>query len=467
MLNELDHTEISSMDDISTLLKKHGCEKALLKKLAKNNNDKNQVYFHHDASLLNSVFDLEFSTRVKSKSKKDSGMHSGKRIQEAKFKKFSWISVHGRAHGVAHCKGILYHQYPEVRLSGFKADDGQMPSSMSVDFTRAFPDQTRYLVIGANPEGAAFAIMVVSPLEKFEREFKSLPFMANSKICRFMRISSYSASEKLKRILTEKIGGKAIRGCRLKPDGQTVPFTGTQVHGYTLEHELGISSNSDKGGDIFGIELKCFTRKKLTLFTPEPDGGLYAESFAQFMTRYGYIKDAVYRFTGLHRAGKVSEKTALTLEVVCIPKNSKSLHAYDPSKPIAHQLDQLRVILKDEEDMIAASWSSDRLLNSWGVKHNEAVYVPASVSENADADDLDNGYSKRVTFGQEVLWCKGTSLEHLIRALASGVIFLDPAPKYDPDNPKSNKRRSQWRINNIYRDSKHLYEATELISITK
>lgn len=467
MYNDLDLIGVASSEDLKTIFQATGVQKVLIKKLAKNNNDKNQVYFHHDASLLNSVFDLEFNVRARSESQKKRGKFSGKHIFEARFKSFSWLSCNGSLHEVHHCKGILYHQYPEVRLSGFKSITGLMPYSMSVDFTKRFPDKSRYLAIGATHDGRAVAAMITEPLSDFEKEFKSFPLFSNSKICRYIDIGDENETDRLRKLLIERIGGKTVKGCRLKPNGKTVPFTGTQVHGYTLEHELGISSNSDKGGDIFGIELKCFTNKKLTLFTPEPDGGLYYQSFEQFMTRYGYAKEAVYRFTGLHRVGNISEKTDLRLEVVCVPSGQKNreLRCYDPTKPLSHQMDSLQVILRDTEDFVAASWSVERLLNNWGVKHNEVVYVPAVVSENENHEEYQQGFKKQVKFDTQVLWCKKTSLERMIKAIASGVIFLDPAPKYDPDTPGNSKRRSQWRINNIYRDSSMLYEAVNTVSI--
>ena len=381
MFNDLDHTDISSLSELKALLQPHGVQTILIKKLAKNNNDKNQVYFHHDASLLNSIFELDFSTRDKSTSNKKSGQLKGKPIQEARFVNFQWVATDRSLHPVEHCKGILYHQYPEVRLSGFKSISGLMPSTMSVDYVKKHPNCSRYLAIGATQEGKAIALMIVEPEPAFSAEFQTLPFYANSKICRHIALQEEIGSNKLLELLKAHVAGKDMKGCRLKSDGKTVPFTGTQVHGYTLEHALGIRTNAGKDGDIFGIELKCFTNKKLTLFTPEPDGGLYHESFEEFMTRYGYAKEAVYRFTGLHRAGSISEKTELALEVVCSPKGNDSdeLSNYNPDKPLSHQLNKLQVILKDSSEVIAASWSANRLLNSWGVKHREAVYVPAQV----------------------------------------------------------------------------------------
>ncbi len=134
---------------------------------------------------------------------------------------------------------------------------------------------------------------------------------------------------------------------------------------------------------------------------------------------------------------------------------------FDPDKPFGKQLKSLQVVLRDTEGAIAASWSLARLLNNWGVKHNEVVYVPAQVKDNHIQEESTEGFTKRVWFGNEFLWCRRTSLERMIRAIASGVIFLDPAPKYEPENPRHNKRRSQWRINNIHRDSASLYESVE------
>jgi hypothetical protein len=467
MYNVLDHVGVSSISEISNLFQSYVCERVLIKKLGRNNNDKQQIYFHHDASLLNAVFDMTFSTREKSQSNKRKGSIKGKKILSAVFNDFQWLGTDNSLHRVSACKGVLYAQYPEVRLSGFKAVTGLMPKTMSIDYVKENSDVDRYLAIGATGNGKAIGVMIVDPLHDFKTEFLALPFFSNSKICRLLNIEQSSGSQKLLALLKQNIGGRNVKGCRLDAKGNTLPFTGTQVHGYTLEHELGIRTNASKDGDIFGIELKCFTSKKLTLFTPEPDGGLYSESFSDFMQKYGYEKDAVYRLTGLHRAGSVSEKSGLSLRVLCTPKGSESdnLEDYNPEKPLSHQLENLSVVLADDSGNNAASWSVERLLNNWGVKHNESVYVPAKVTDNDVQEEYNAGFTRRVFFGTQVLWCKRTSLERMISSIANGIIFLDPAPKYDPDNPKNNKRRSQWRINNIYRDSNHLYEEVRDVDI--
>ncbi len=262
-MNVLDHHQIDGLSYVSDMLKKFGCKSVLIKKLTKNNNDKQQVYFHHNPDLLNSIFDLTFGYRVASTSKKKNSLVSGKMIPEAVFNNFFWVSVDSEPFRVSGCKGILYAQYPEVRLSGFQSDSGMMPSSMSISFAKGKPEIARYLAIGADDEGRAYGLMIVQPKNQFAGEFRSLPLYENSKICRLLSITQpQSASDKLKIALKNKIAGKDIKGCRLTADGRTIPFTGTQVHGYTLEHELGIATNAGKDGDFLGIELKCYTNSR-------------------------------------------------------------------------------------------------------------------------------------------------------------------------------------------------------------
>jgi hypothetical protein len=466
LLNSLDHLGVKNIDELIEIFRPFACNTILIKKLAKNNNDKNQVYIHSNPDFLNGLFDLTFGHREPSTSKKKLG--TGLPIPEGVFNEFYWLDTEHKQHKVPSCKAIFYAQYPEVRLSGFKTESGTIPASMSVNFTNEYPGYTRFLALGGDREGKTYAVMVVEPNSKFLKDFEELGYHPDSKACKVIRVATAeTASEQLKTLLRERIGGKSIKGCRLSSQGVTLPFNGTQVHGYTLEHELGIATNASKEGDIFGIELKCFTNKKLTLFTPEPDGGLYAESFDQFMRKYGYTKEAVYRFTGLHRVGTQSERSGLSLRVLCSKKGKadNQLVDYDPSKKFKDQLQNLQVVLMDDDDNTAASWSLTRLLGNWGIKHNEVVYVPATVRDNEIREEVEQGYKKRVYFDDEVLWCKGSSIEQMILAIVNGIIFLDPAPKLDLDNPKNNKRRSQWRLNNIYRDSKQLYRSIDIVSI--
>jgi hypothetical protein len=105
------------------------------------------------------------------------------------------------------------------------------------------------------------------------------------------------------------------------------------------------------------------------------------------------------------------------------------------------------------------------MLNCWGAKHNEVVYIPSAKVVNSDQAKLDANFKFTVTFSGEVLWCKRSSADRLLRAIVKGTIFLDPAPKYVPDDPKSSKRRSQWRIYDIGTAAADLYEHAEMVRL--
>lgn len=465
LFNRFDHTDCPNLDHALNLLESHGCRSFMAKELPKNANDKNQIYLYHDASILNNIFALTFGERGDTESSKK---RAGKPITESVFDKFSWIDTEGNPSQLKSCKAIVYHQYPEARLSGFKTIDGEMPRSLAVDYTKNPEFQPRTLLLGADFEGNAYGIIVVNPNDNFLSELRGKPLAEGSKVCRLWesaRKPIHDPEEELLQLLRARVGNKTNLGVRLKADGSIVPFNGTQVGGYTLEALLEIPSNSDKDGDFKGIELKTFSQKRLTLFTPEPDGGVYRDSFEEFMRKYGYEKECVYRFTGLHKVGEVASRSQLCMQIIWTHPKTGEIKTYSSYAPIATQLNGLEVRLIDSNDIVAASWSIERLMNNWGVKHQSCVYVPCKVTPNEEQVTIDQGYKKIVAFGGEVLWCKKTSMKHLLDALEAGKIFLDPAPKFDPENAKNNKRRSQWRINNIYRESPSLYETSLTIKI--
>jgi hypothetical protein len=88
------------------------------------------------------------------------------------------------------------------------------------------------------------------------------------------------------------------------------------------------------------------------------------------------------------------------------------------------------VVLEADDGFVAAGWSLERLMNNWGVKHNEVIYIPAEKTVNLNVDEVAAGFEYQVTFSPEVIWCRETSAEHLLKAINSGVIYLDPAPKF-------------------------------------
>ena len=183
--------------------------------------------------------------------------------------------------------------------------------------------------------------------------------------------------------------------------------------------------------------------------------GEYARDFNGFMKTFGYLDDqGNYRLTGIHKAGTISKKSGLRM----------SIENYNPEISVVAQHD-IYVALFDQENRLAAGWSLERLLNCWGAKHNEVVYVPASRSIASNEKDKQEGYKYRISFGRQVLWCQKTSIDKLFQAIYDGIIFLDPAPKLHMTDKRQSKRRSQWRVNDINEAAQHLYEDIRCISL--
>lgn len=444
-----------SLPELSELLAAHDVHEALIKPLSKNHNDKNQVYSGSDFRPLFPMFDMEFSLRGPSVSGKKGGQLRGQAIPEAVFRNFSWLDRDGNEFAARGVRMIIYAQYPETRLSGFQTVQNAMPEAMSVGFTKAFPDMPRYLVLGRRGSGEALAVMVADPAQAFIDDVAALPPATGSRVWKHLRLRE-TANARLQGKLARAVA-RPLPGCRLDSSGNTLPFNGTQVCGYTLEHALGINPNSNSHGDFEGIELKTHTQKKVTLFTPEPDMGIYAQDFTGFMIGFGYQDIAGnWRVTGIHRVGERCKKSGLTLQVMNHERGASLAASADRDVHLA---------LTDDAGTLTAGWSLERLLNCWSAKHNEAVYIPAVKTVCTDTELLDQGYKFSVEFSEDIMWCRETSAEQLFEALYNGTLFLDPAPKYCPGQPHLNKRRSQWRVNDIRAAAQDLYNDVRFIRL--
>ena len=444
-----------SLGELSDVLAAHGVSEALIKPLSRNHNDKNQVYSGSDFRPLYPLFDMEFRLRGSSASQKKGARIEGQAIQEAVFKSFSWLRQDGSEAAARGVRMIIYAQYPETRLSGFQTTENTMPAAMSVEFTKQHPEISRYLVLGRRGGGEVLAIMVADPGAAFRDDVAALPAAPGSRVWKHLRLRQ-TADVRLQALLAGTVG-KLLPGRRLDSTGQTLPFNGTQVCGYTLEHALGINPNSNSHGDFEGIELKTHTQKKVTLFTPEPDMGAYSDDFNHFMTKFGYQdSDGNWRLTGIHRVGVRCPKSGLILQIM----------NHERGKSLAASADQdVHLALIDDTGTLAAGWSLERILNCWTSKHNEAVYIPAVKTACKDPTMIGTGYKYNVEFSGSIMWCRETSAEQLFEALYNGTLFLDPAPKYCPGQLHLNKRRSQWRVNDIHAAAKEIYNDVRFITL--
>ena len=91
---------------------------------------------------------------------------------------------------------------------------------------------------------------------------------------------------------------------KLSKAGERLPYKARNGGGYTLEALLGIIPNGRSEPDFMGWEMKAYSKSRVTLMTPEPDGGMYGEAGVKaFVRKFGAPtdNDTLY-FTGTHRA---------------------------------------------------------------------------------------------------------------------------------------------------------------------
>ena len=153
---------------------------------------------------------------------------------------------------------------------------------------------------------------------------------------------------------------------RLDKKGQVIPYSAQNGGGYTLEAELGIVPNGSRAPDYQGWEVKQYgvksfasqASKALTLMTPEPDGGFYADKgLIYFMRHYGYEdanKKSRLNFTGSHYANQKHKKTHLTFVVEGFDVDDEKIT--DANGYIG---------LVDEQQNVVSSWSFAKIIQHW------------------------------------------------------------------------------------------------------
>ena len=112
--------------------------------------------------------------------------------------------------------------------------------------------------------------------------------------------------------------------------------------------------------------------------------------------------------------------------------------------------------LVDKDLRRAAGWSFLKLLEIWNNKHERAVYVHAKRRQTP---------SLQFHFYPEVLICEGADFTKVLKSLADGVMYLDPACKaegWGSDRIKT-KRRNQFRI--PMKSISSLYQKSKLVSV--
>ncbi len=426
---------ISSIDQFRALFGEVGVSKIYVKVLApKQDNDKNQVVLASQLEgLVNAFPAREIKLREPSSSTKKRNSAAGRPITEAHLN-FFWLDEHGDRHHAPNTKLIEYFQYPEARLSGFIKGANWAPQAIRRTEQAAFGK--RVLGIGANRQGEVFGLLLTERNDPLVARIPALSPSGISGVLGILNVTgntSITPQEELTDELRRIVAAGWHPSVRNK-GGTFIPFKGNQGAGYTLEALLGVETNALKEPDAYGHEIKSFRGSKISLMTPTADLGAEGDlPFREFMLAYGWAgkkDDGSRRFTGVHRVGKLCTSTGYLLEVM----------GFDlASGKFSEQPDEIFVGITDPgTGLLIGGWSLEKLANAWNTKHALAAYVPAELGHvTSNADDL-------YRFGPHWFMCEGTDVWRLLRAIASGLVYYDPAHTIYADG--SAKVRPQWRI---------------------
>jgi hypothetical protein len=426
-------------------MRHHGATRIYAKKLAPNDNSKNQVYLGGDFSALNIVphgniynDDAEVAGSVRDRAKAAVD--------------FYWIDEGGR-HPAPNTGLVLYPKYPEVRLSGFLLGCREAPNALMRS-----RDEGRVLFLGMTTEGTVIGHVcsAESPVttELNKRAFQSvgvfleLPLSITQDSPRAILLGELRRIYELHWITSRKLAA----------DGTKAPYSARNGGGYTLEAELGITPNGYAEPDFMGWEVKqygvsnfkTFTpRSPVTLMTPEPTGGIYREQGVEvFLRRFGYPdqsgKPDRLNFGGRYDCQRGHHHlTGLRMTV----------SGYDS---ISGKMTDVNggIELVSSDLQIAASWSFKGMMAHWNRKHAQAAYVPSLFQTSPP----------EYRYGGQVLLCEQTDFLRFLRSFAAGTVYYDPGIKIEDassSRPKM-KTRSQFRV--AHANLTDLYEHHEVVS---
>jgi MvaI/BcnI restriction endonuclease family len=437
-------------DTIAGLIKQmsaQGATRFLAKKLAPNDNSKNQPYLGGDFSVLNLLPHGEVTVDA-------ADIAKAKRDRAKAALRFFWIDDQGLSEA-PEAKLILYPKYPEVRLSGFLLRSQRAPNDVMT--SRA---EGRVLFLGVTEDGRilAHAVFAESPLAA---EFNARVGLEQQGV--FLALPANLGLEdtkaRLLEVLAEIYRKHWIQSQKLGKDGIKHPYSAANGGGYTLEAELGITPNGYSEPDYLGWEVKQYgvadftkfvPKSPVTLMTPEPNGGLYREQgVAAFMARYAYPdksgKPDRKNFGGIYACGRdFHADTGLRL----------ALSGYDSETAKITDMTG-GIVLENREGEQAAIWRYGRMMEHWNRKHAKAAYVPS----------LFQTPPPEYRYGPKVLLCEQTDFSLLLKAVATGSVYYDPGIKAEnvSSAKPAIKRRSQFRIR--HDELAGMYHRSEVVEL--
>lgn len=444
---------ITSLAELQSLLRGQGVRTAYVKHLApKQGNEKNQIYLGRGLDGVTNLFPARIEVRSASTSLAKRKSSAGKPKLEALID-MAWLGANGDRYNAPNTRIIDYFQYPEVRMSGFLAGCDAGPDALRRSMLGDLG--SRILVMGTAGDGKVLGLVLTERADPLVASFPELPLAGPRGVLQVLSVDGQAgvAPAEMLRLEISAIVSGGWHSSRINRGGNIVPFTGNQGGGYTLEALLGVAANGNKAPDRHGFEIKSYSGSRISLMTPTPDRGFQGDhTFREFMERYGRAAvkaDGSRRFTGLHKCGVINAKSGLGMRVAGYDETSDS---FGDAAEVAVEL------FHHETGEVAAAWSLEKLANCWNAKHANALYLTFE-KRDGEGGGAEYRYSSRWLQG------KGTDVWRLLRAIARGIVFYDPADTIYADN--KTKVRPQWRLNSAQLESAMglLYAETSTVTV--
>ena len=422
-----------------------GVRRLYFKRLAENDNSKQQVYLGGSFEVLKV---LPFSDIVSSP--------GGSRPNFKAALDLSWLDDSGASERATGAQLILYPDYPEVRLSGFLRGCRLAPVALMRPVpgdSRRFnngPDG-RVLVLGATEFGRIFAYL--APAETtiartLENRAADAGWTAIGVLVEIpMDQPTPARRAELLNRLAEVFSTGWHASVRRNAEGMVVPYVARNAAGYTLEAQFGITPHANSGPDFLGWELKAVGSLRITLMTPEPDGGYYgAHGVENFVRRFGHSRadDTIY-FTGTHKVGAVCEATGQILRLAGF--DTATAKIVDVSGGIE---------LRDGNGVVSAAWSYSSLIRHWSKKHAAAAFVPYIRSE---ADPV------RYKYGNEVMLGEGAEFPRYLLAMQNGTVVYDPGSKVSFASTARSRTKARNQFRSVLSRLDALYSRFERLAL--
>lgn len=423
-----DRMGVPVFSSVSALLKRFvdlGAVSAFAKSLAENDNCKQQIYLGGSFDILQ-MFPFDEIEAFPSH-----------KVPNYKARlHLRWVSEHS-TEVASGAQLILYPKYPEVRLSGFLRGCALAPSAYLQPVPAAErkfnngPDG-RILFFGVTRDGETLAYLAPSESD-LAKNFRAQQLAGEYKSKHLfydLPLPSLDTKAELLKRLAEIRDHGWHDSIRRNKAGEIIPYKARNGGGYTLEALLGIIPNGRAEPDFLGWEIKAYTGGRITLMTPEPNGGLYGnDGVEHFVRRFGRpTGDDTLYFTGIHRAGCRNDTTQLTM----------LLRGFDAAKCVITDVSGAIELLTDTGEC-AAAWNFNDLMLGWNKKHAQAAYVHYKARKDGDV---------AYRYVSPALLGVGTDFSRYLSAVSEGRVVFDPGSKVvaASTDHSSVKARSQFRM---------------------